>query len=98
MNDEVTPTAPEPFRDVIRSDEGQFKGHEDAAAWLTFLRHLKARGLRGVRLVTCDKSWACWRRWAIASRRPPGNGAWCICIGTSSRWCRRGRSRKWQRC
>jgi putative transposase len=28
---------------------------EDAESWLSFLRHLKARGLRGVRLITSDK-------------------------------------------
>jgi transposase-like protein len=28
---------------------------EDAESWLNFLRHLKARGLRGVRLITSDK-------------------------------------------
>jgi putative transposase len=40
------------FREMLGVMEG---GKEDAAAWLTFLRHLKARGLRGVRLVTSDK-------------------------------------------
>jgi transposase-like protein len=30
-------------------------GKEDAASWLAFLRHLKARGLKGVRLVTSDR-------------------------------------------
>jgi transposase-like protein len=40
------------FREILGVREG---GKEDAAAWLAFLRHLKARGLRGVRLVTSDK-------------------------------------------
>src|SRR5262249_37192337 len=40
------------FRELLGVLEG---GKEGAAAWLTFLRHLKARGLRGVRLVTSDK-------------------------------------------
>jgi transposase-like protein len=30
-------------------------GKEDAAAWRRFVTHLKARGLKGVRLVTSDK-------------------------------------------
>src|SRR5215471_12579252 len=29
MSDELNPTVPEPFRDVIRIDEGQLKGHLD---------------------------------------------------------------------
>ncbi len=40
------------FREMLGVLEG---GKEDAAAWRTFVRHLKARGLSGVRLVTSDK-------------------------------------------
>ena len=39
-------------REMLGVREG---GKEDAASWRAFLRHLKARGLRGVRLVTSDK-------------------------------------------
>jgi len=39
-------------REMLGVMEG---GKEDAASWLTFVRHLKARGLKGVRLITSDK-------------------------------------------
>jgi putative transposase len=39
-------------REMLGVMEG---GKEDAASWLAFLRHLTARGLKGVRLVTSDK-------------------------------------------
>lgn len=40
------------FREVLGVMEG---AKEDAESWLTFLRHLKERGLAGVRLVVSDK-------------------------------------------
>jgi transposase-like protein len=40
------------FREVLGVMEG---AKEDAAGWRAFLRHLKERGLRGVRLVVSDK-------------------------------------------
>ncbi len=40
------------YRQVLSVCEGT---KEDAESWRTFLRHLKQRGLRGVRLVTSDK-------------------------------------------
>jgi transposase-like protein len=40
------------YRQVLGVSEGI---KEDAASWRQFLRHLKERGLRGVRLVTSDK-------------------------------------------
>jgi putative transposase len=40
------------FREVLGVAEG---AKEDKAGWSGFLRHLKARGLRGVRLVISDK-------------------------------------------
>jgi transposase-like protein len=40
------------YRQVLGVCEGI---KEDAASWRQFLRHLKERGLRGVRLVTSDK-------------------------------------------
>ena len=39
-------------REVIGAMEG---GKEDKDSWLRFLRHLKERGLRGVRLIVGDK-------------------------------------------
>jgi putative transposase len=39
-------------REMLGVMEG---GKEDAASWLAFVRHLKARGLQGVRLITSDK-------------------------------------------
>jgi transposase-like protein len=42
----------EGYREILGVREG---GKEDAAAWGKFLRHLKARGLQGVQLVTSDK-------------------------------------------
>ncbi len=40
------------YRRILGVCEG---GKEDQASWLDFLRHLKQRGLRGVRLVISDK-------------------------------------------
>jgi len=39
-------------REIIGACEG---GKEDTQSWLNFLRHLRARGLRGVRLMVGDK-------------------------------------------
>jgi transposase-like protein len=40
------------FREIIGVAEGT---KEDKEGWLSFLRHLKSRGLRGVKLVVSDK-------------------------------------------
>ena len=40
------------FRDILGVMEG---AKEDKAGWTKFLRHLKKRGLRGVRLIVSDK-------------------------------------------
>jgi transposase-like protein len=40
------------YRQVLGVSEGS---KEDAASWLTFLRHLKNRGLAGVKLIVSDK-------------------------------------------
>ncbi len=40
------------FREILGVAEG---AKEDAESWRSFLRHLKGRGLRGVRLVISDK-------------------------------------------
>lgn len=42
----------EGFREVLGVMEG---GREDEASWLAFLRHLKARGLAGVKYIVSDK-------------------------------------------
>jgi transposase-like protein len=39
------------YREVLGICEG---GKEDAASWLAFLKHLKERGLKGVRLIISD--------------------------------------------
>ncbi|EFC90814.1 transposase mutator type [Dethiosulfovibrio peptidovorans DSM 11002] len=41
------------YREVLGVCEGS---REDKESWSSFLRHLKERGLKGVRLVTSDKS------------------------------------------
>ena len=40
------------FREILGVCEG---AKEDKSGWLEFLRHLKSRGLRGVRLIISDK-------------------------------------------
>ena len=40
------------FRDILGVAEG---AKEDAESWRNFLRHLKGRGLKGVRLIVSDK-------------------------------------------
>ena len=42
----------EGYRQVLGVCEG---AKEDATSWRNFLRHLKSRGLRGVRMITSDK-------------------------------------------
>ena len=42
----------EGYREIIGATEGE---KEDKAGWLGFLRHLKERGLGGVRLIVSDK-------------------------------------------
>jgi len=42
----------EGFREILGVAEG---AREDEESWTAFLRHLKKRGLKGVRLVTSDK-------------------------------------------
>ena len=42
----------EGFREVLAVAEGS---KEDKASWTAFLRHLKERGLKGVRLLVSDK-------------------------------------------
>jgi putative transposase len=42
----------EGYREMLGVMEG---GREDSASWLTFLRHLKTRGLKGVRYIVSDR-------------------------------------------
>lgn len=42
----------EGYREIIGAAEGE---KEDKEGWLAFLRHLKERGLKGVRLIVSDK-------------------------------------------
>ena len=64
----------EGYRDVLGIEEGS---KEDKASWTGFLRHLKARGLKGVRLIVSDRCLglleamgevfpeACWQRCVV---------------------------------
>src|SRR5262245_34597654 len=70
---------------------------EDKTGWSAFLKHLKERGLKGVRLIT-SLTPALGLPGAPPSsfQRPPGKGASCIGTATSSATCPRprcGRSR-----
>ena len=66
-------------REILGVAEGT---KEDAESWRGFLRHLKQRGLRGVRLFTSDKSLGLVEAWASFIPRRPGSGAWCTGIAT----------------
>ena len=46
----------EGFRTILGACEG---GREDRESWGTFLRDLKARGLKGTRLIVSDKWIVC---------------------------------------
>jgi len=66
------------YRDVLGVVEGS---KEDHASWQSFLRHLKQRGLKGVRLIVSDKCLglveslgefypeACWQRCVVHGYR-----------------------------
>ena len=69
----------EGFRQVLGVAEGI---KEDAASWRNFLRHLKHRGLTGVRLVTSESAWGWSSRSASFTQRPIGSGAWSTGIAT----------------
>ena len=43
-------------------------------------------------------AWASRKRLPKRTRTPPGNGAWCTSIATSSVWCRVRRSGRWLGC
>ena len=71
------------YREILGVCEGT---KEDKESWRNFLRHLKERGLRGVRLVISDKCLGLVE--ALGEFYPggaSGSGAWCIGIATCSR-------------
>jgi len=63
----------EGFREILGVAEG---AREDAESWRTFLRHLKERGLKGVRLFISDKCLGLVEAWASSTPRRRGSGAW----------------------
>ena len=68
----------EGYRDVLGVGLGS---REEEGSWISFLRHLKERGLKGIRLVTSDKALglvdlignffpgATWQRCVVHSER-----------------------------
>jgi len=66
------------YREILGVVEGL---KEDTESWRNFLRHLKERGLKGVRLLISDKCLGLLEAWANSIPRRPGNVAWCIGIG-----------------
>jgi putative transposase len=63
----------EGYREMLGVMEG---GREDGASWLAFLRHLKARGLKGVRYIISDRCLGLVE--ALAETCP--EAAWQRCI------------------
>jgi len=62
----------EGFREVLGVAEGP---KEDKSGWEKFLRHLKERGLKGVRLVVSDKCLGLVE--AVAGHYPEADWQWC---------------------
>ena len=74
------------YREILGICEG---AKEDKSGWSAFLKHLKERGLKGIRLITSD---ACigWPRAPQSSfLMRPGKGASCTGTATSSVTCPR---------
>jgi putative transposase len=78
----------EGFRKVLAVAEG---AKEDKASWTTFLRHLKERGLQGVRLFVSDKCLGLVESLGSFIRKRCGSGARCIFTATCGRQCPRAR-------
>ena len=78
----------EGFREVLAVAEGS---KEDKASWTAFLRHLKERGLKGIRLFVSDKCLGLVESLGSFIRKRCGSGARCIFIATCGRRCRRAR-------
>jgi transposase-like protein len=65
------------YREILGVAEGS---KEDKASWQQFLRYLKQRGLKGVRLVVSDKCLGLVEAIESFSLKPPGNAVLCIFI------------------
>ena len=74
----------EGYREILGVVEGT---KEDMEGWRDFLRHLKGRGLQGVRLIISECLRGLVRALRSSTPRPPGSAAWCIGIATSSATC-----------
>ena len=66
------------YREILGICEG---AKEDKAGWSAFLKHLKERGLSGVRLIISDACLGLAESAPSSSQRPPGRGV--SCIGTA---------------
>ena len=60
------------YREILGICEG---AKEDKTGWSAFLKHLKERGLKGVRLITSD---ACIGLAESAERKPPSTASWPV--------------------
>jgi putative transposase len=74
------------YRDILGICEG---AKEDKAGWSAFLKHLKERGLTGVRLIISDAAWGLPRAPPSFSLTPPGKDVLCTGIAISSAMCPR---------
>src|SRR5262249_11307390 len=81
------------YREIVGICEG---AKEDKSGWSEFLKHLKDRGLKGIRLITSDACIGLAESAAEFFPVRPGKGASCTGTATSSVTCPRprcGRSR-----
>jgi putative transposase len=86
----------EGYREILGICEG---AKEDKAGWSAFLKHLKERGLNGVRLIISDAcTWGLPRALRSSSPRPRGSAASCTGTATSSATCPRLRCGRSRRC
>jgi putative transposase len=85
----------EGHREILGIVEG---AKEDKVGWSGFLKHLKERGLKGVRLIISDACWGLPR--ARPSSSPTLAGKRCIVLSTAmcSVRFRARRCARWQRC
>src|SRR4029077_17983659 len=74
----------EGYREILGICEG---AKDDKAGWSGFLKHLKERGLKGVRLIISDACVGCLRTPRSSSRSRPGSAELCIGTATSSATC-----------
>ena len=85
----------EGYRDILGICEG---AKEDKAGWSGFLKHLKARGLKGVRLIISDACIGLSRASRSSSPKRGGNAASCTSTATSSATCHRPRCERSRPC